>query len=139
MNNFIKSLILLFLFTSCGSKTESSQESERAGPKLYIRTTTATGVGEEHVFDSTTVVNSDVFEVTLSVMGEGDSLYYIGTKDLGAEQSDGHLKFFNIVENDSIVRFNGSTEFMKYLSERGYKMVSEKRGEFANDYVFKRE
>ena len=139
MKNFVKSVLWLLVCTSCGSKIESSQVSESTGPKLYIQTTTATGVGEDHVFDSTTVVDSDVFEVTLSVMGEGLAMYYIGTKDLGAEQSDGHLKFFNIVENDSIVKFNGSAEFMKYMSDRRYKMVSERRGEFANEYVFKRE
>ena len=139
MNNFVKSVLLLIVCTSCGSKT-APQEPERTGPQLYINTTTATGVGEDHVFDSTTVVDSDVFEVTLSVMGEGLATYYIGTRDLGAEESDGHLKFFNIVEkNDSIVKFNGSGEFMKYMSERGYKMVSETKGEFANSYVFKRE
>ena len=115
-------------------KTEPQQESDRDAPTLYIKTTTATGEGDNQVFtDTTTMVDSDNFEVTLTAMGIGLAIYYYGSKDIG------NGKFFNIVESDSIAKFRGSGEFLNYMSERGYKMVDEKRDEFSTDYTFKRE
>lgn len=141
MNNLMKRVILLLLITSCSAKTDSQQASNGASPKLYIKTTTATGVDDNQVVvDTTTMVDSDYFEVTLSVMGIGLATYYIGSKDIEKGQSveDFRWKYFNIVENDSIVKFNGSGEFINYMSERGYEMVDEQRNKYSNDYTFKR-
>ena len=134
MKNFMKVVVLLLLMTSCHPKTETQQVSGVEIPKLYIKTTTATGEGGTQVFtDTTTMVESDNFEVTLTAMGIGLAIYYYGSKDIG------NGKFFNIVESDTIAKFIGSGEFLNYMSERGYKVVNEERNEIWNHYTFKRE
>lgn len=134
MKNLVNRAVLLLLVISCIAKTGTAQALKSAIPKLYIKTTTAKGEGNNQIFTSTTTtVESEIFEVSLGVMGVGLANYYYGSKVIDDE------KYFNIVENDSIVTFNGSGEFIRFMSARGYKMVSERRGEFANDYVFKRE
>ena len=134
MKNLVKGAVLLLLLIPGIAITGTAQVLKSNTPKLYIKTTTTKGEGGNQVFTSTTTtVESEIFEVSLGVMGVGLANYYYGSKVI----DDG--KYFNIVENDSIVTFNGSGEFIKYMSARGYKMVSETRGEFANSYVFKRE
>jgi hypothetical protein len=84
------------------------------------------------------MVDSDYFEVSLGVMGIGLATYYYGNKNIEKGQSVENFtsKYFNIVENDSIVKFNGSREFINYMSERGYEMVESNN--VSNDYTFKR-
>lgn len=91
--------------------------------------------------DTTTEVASEYFEIGLYSYEGGD--HFTTKKDLEDVIDLDHpqntrSKYFEIVENDSLKSFSSSTEFLNYMSERGYEMVDQSKLRYHTDYTFKR-
>ena len=126
----------LLLITSCNNAPKNSSKSE----KLYIKTTTVTGVDKKQVkTDVNSVVNSDYFEVSLSAYA--DYTYYKGQRDIVTPTSIENFKsvFFIIVDKDgNDIKFKESTEFLNFMSAHGYEMVDQVKNDYGADYTFKK-
>jgi len=113
----------------------SSSNSE----KLYIKTTTAIGVGENQwSTEAVSEVTSDYFEVILSSLTDH---VFEGEKILEKPTSKENFKyvFFVISDKDgNQIKFKESTEFLNYMSAHGYKLVDQVKNDYGADYTFKR-
>lgn len=102
---------------------------------LYMKTTTLL---QESKLDTISKVTSDYLEVDLTEM---NNKKYKGKKLLQNNYSKDNYKaiFFEIVdEKGNLLWFNNSSEFLNYISERGYEMVDKKETQYHISYTFKR-
>jgi hypothetical protein len=142
-----KITILLFCslaVTSCNSNRIDSKEKiektvsvgdDKQPLGLYIITSTT--VGKETSYDSTRV-NSDYFEVGL---GEVEGKGYRAEKTLQNSRPGEKFRyvFFLITDkNGHIPYFNSSTDFLNYMSKRGYEMADQIKNKYGADYTFKK-
>lgn len=125
----------LLVISSCNNTPMSSSNSE----KLYIKTTTAIGVGENQwSTEAVSEVTSDYFEVILSSLTDH---VFEGEKILEKPTSKENFKyvFFVISDKDgNQIKFKESTEFLNYMSAHGYKLVDQVKNDYGADYTFKR-
>lgn len=128
------SLIFIFLliFNSC--------ENKQAIAPLYITTTTATSPnGEIEKKMVTSQVDSDYFEVSLSELA--DKAEFIATKDLVKATSSKDFKyvFLEVTNKEGeAYHFATSTDFLNFMSERGFQLIDQKKTKFGGDYTFQR-
>ncbi|MFC2119192.1 hypothetical protein ACFLSY_11170 [Bacteroidota bacterium] len=120
--------------------TEQKTEEESKKPQVYIKTVSAVGVDENQVkTDTITTIDTDYFEVGLYLMV--DETNYTTKKDIVKPTSIENFKsvFFYLVDNDGMkINFKGSTEFLNFMSERGYEMVDQVKFDYHTDYTFKK-
>jgi hypothetical protein len=93
---------------------------------------------QESKLDTISKVTSDYLEVDLTEM---NNKKYKGKKLLQNNYSKDNYKaiFFEIVdEKGNLLWFNNSSEFLNYISERGYEMVDKKETQYHISYTFKR-
>jgi uncharacterized lipoprotein YajG len=132
------------LITSCNntpktsSKTDTPKISSKT-EKLFIKTVSATGTGENQKSTETiSEVTSDYFEIKLAALTD---VGYGAQKDVITPEVGKEFKyvFFYIVNEDgSNIKFTTSTEFLNYMSLRGYEMVDQIKNEYGTDYIFKK-
>jgi len=127
--------ILLLIISSCNNAPESSSNSE----KLYIKTSTTIGVGENQwSTEAVSEVTSDYFEVSLSSLTDH---VYEGEKILEKPISTKNFKyvFFVISDKDgNQIKFKESTEFLNFMFARGYEMVDQVKNDYGADFTFKK-
>jgi hypothetical protein len=108
-------------------------------PGLFIKTSTVEDVGENQIRkDSITVVNSDYFEIGLYQYSNGSS-----TAEKTIENSvlveNFKMRFFHVTDSlGNSLRFQSSTEFLNFMSARGYVMVTQAPKKYVTDYTFKK-
>lgn len=130
----IKALLLLMLIsvilTSC----------EKHKSDLYILTSTINGLDEKQVRkDSLTMVDSDYFEVSLESMANGT--LFKARKELSKPSigKEFHMGYFEVVDgNGKSLRFKTSSEFLNFMSLKGYDMADQTKSKYQTDYTFKR-
>ncbi len=136
-----KLLILLALFAICIGCNNEPKKNDK--PTIYIKTTTKIGsdqLGEnpkQEEKDTITIVESDYFEVALSQKGDD----YLGHQKVVTEVTTTNYKviYFTIVQKNGMeIKFEHSTDFLNFISERGYEMASQEKNKYGADYVFKR-
>lgn len=129
------SFCLMLIISSCNNSPKNSSKTE----KLFIKTTSATGINEKQVKTETiSEVTSDYFEIGLSSLDSGG---YGATKEVITPEVGKEFKyvFFYVVNKDgSSIKFTTSTEFLNYMSARGYDMVDQIKNEYGADYTFKK-
>ena len=113
------SLIMMsIIMTSC------NQQKSR----LYIKTVTVIGIDENQVeTDTITIINSDYFEIGL-YLGSSEEPSFITKKDVIKPTSIENYKavLFRIVQEDgNDIIFKSSTEFLNFMSKRGYEMIDQ--------------
>jgi hypothetical protein len=134
------SFCLLFILNSCNNTPKnSSTNNSKKTEKLYIKTISATGVDKNQVKTETiSEVTTDYFEVGLGSLTTGG---YSGQKDIITPEVGKEFKFvfFYIVKKDgSNITFTTSTEFLNFMSARGYEMVDQLKNNYGADYTFKK-
>ena len=112
-------------------------------PKLRVKHVDIVGFGENEVSsEKTEVVTSDYFEIVLLPQTRTDSTeIFVAHTDLAIPLSKENfqLKYFEIVDdNDNIIFFDSPTDFLHYLSERGYALVSKKEEARYAIYTFRK-
>jgi hypothetical protein len=135
------SLYFILLISSCGIAIKESSVAE----KLYIKTTTYTGIGPTQIKTETiSEITSDYFEVGLRFLYGLESIsegQYIATKDIIRPSSDENFKnvFLNIVHKDgSLIIFSLTTDLLNFMSAHGYEMVDQLKNDEGVDYTFKK-
>ncbi len=128
--------VITVLIVSCSKKNEL--------PGLYIRTSDVKGsaVSNNQVKkDTLTVVDSEYFEVGLYAYEEGE--YYEAQQilvkpDYGAGE-DFKTKYYFVTDSlGKEIEYKNSTEFLNFMSARGYDMTDQAKHEWHTDYTFKR-
>jgi hypothetical protein len=126
--------VCILLISACNTSKSSSKSDQ-----LYIKTTTATGTGEnQKVVEVISEVTSDYFEVSLSALIDGT---YEGEKTIEESTSVVNYKyiFFQISDKDGVlIKFKESTEFLNFMSAHGYEMIDQVKNRYGGDYTFKK-
>jgi hypothetical protein len=132
--------------------TKQSQESSTAPPveevakqperlRLYLNRVVGTPQGKR---DSVRVYESAYLETTLSMYSgaaDGSTSYRAGRKleDNFKSKTDYKFVWDNVTNEDgSDLKFKSSTDFLNYMADRGYDLVSKKDNQYSSDYIFKR-
>ena len=135
------SFCLMLIISSCKNipKTQTTIGKSPKAEKLFIKTTSATGVDKNQIkTDSISEITSDYFEIRLGLLTTGG---YGASKDVITPEVDKEFKyvFFYIVNADgSNIKFTTSTEFLNYMSARDYELVNQIPNNYGADYTFKR-
>lgn len=135
MKTSLKLMTLVILMAITFVTLNSSCSKKETLPGLFINTRTV--IGEEKK-DSITVINSDYFDVSLYSYDNGT---FQAKKEILKPESvkDFKMIFFVITEEDgNEIRFNTTTDFLNYMSARGYEMADQTKHEFRIDYTFKK-
>jgi len=144
MKNLIIALFLCFMqINVCnGDPLQASQKE-----KLYIKTVTITGWGSEQVTKEViTEVTNDYFEIKFfSGVSDSDgrtaitsmtdlvkSIKLKGTTDFK------HVYFTVVNKDGSQIKFTAPTEFLNFMSARGYELFDQTKNKFSIDYTFKK-
>lgn len=125
--------LLMVLNICCSTNRDQSE--------LRIKTTQSVSTLTEEVVsdDRLSTVTNPYFEVTLSSVNGG--AYHIAGKELSKSWKDDTLRltsFFVVDSVGTVVQFNGATEFLNYVAQRGYDLTDQKQGRYSIDYTFKR-
>ena len=124
-------LLLTVLIVSCSKKNEL--------PGLFIKTSDVKGVDENQVRkDTITKFALDYLEVGLNSYDGG---FFKAKKDLVKPESlgDFKMKFYFIADSlGKEIEFENSTEFLNFMSARGYEMADQVKHQYRIDYTFKR-
>jgi hypothetical protein len=129
-------------FVSCiqSSQNRTKNVDKPSRPQVFVKLSTTTGVNEKQITkDSNYVIENDYFEVGLYSVGQGKS--YIAEKEIEEPRSIENFKSVTLYIVDSTqnpISFKSSTEFLNYMSERGYEMVDQEKLKYHTDYTFKR-
>ncbi|HTF22026.1 MAG TPA: hypothetical protein VK658_28290 [Chryseolinea sp.] len=128
-------LLVCYLVVSIGC-------SQQAGTNEQVRISTMIADGDVR-HDTTTVVESDYFEMSISsITDRTGRKKYTATKDLESPTAAGagfHMKTQTVVDsNDSTVYFTTPEDWLNYMSERGYEMVSKTDKRYGAEYTFKK-
>jgi len=127
------SLIMMsIIMTSC-----NQQKNEK--PRLYIKTVTVIGIDENQIeTDTITIIDYDYFEIGLYLRTDEG---FMTNKDVIKATSIENYKAveFRIVQEDgSNIMFKSSTEFLNFMSKRGYDMIDQLKSKYHTDYTFKK-
>jgi len=113
--------------------------------KLYIKTKDITGTAHKPITKETiSVATMDYLEISLVKYpdpGKGD--YFKAEKEIRDNYSKDkpiNLQSISVVKDSkgTELRFYGSTEFLNYMSSRGYKMLDQKKEKYHTDYTFQK-
>ena len=117
---------------SCGKKDD--------GPGLFIKTSDIQGIDEKQARqDSLTKVTSDYFEISLASYSDGK--YYKAKKDILEPKSleDFRVKFLFVTDSlGNELQFQDATDFLNFMSARGYEMSDQTKHRYGVDYTFKK-
>lgn len=148
MKKHLVSIMLIFsLLIACtNEKKEVTQKPNETNeivptPKLYVQTVTIVGVDEnEKTSKKSTVIDSDYFEIGLFSLVDKSKGFHAKIDIEKPESIDNfRMVFAQIVdERDSAIYFRGSTEFLNFISERGYKMIDQVKKKYSTDYTFQK-
>ena len=130
MRNMLFLLVIFYHAVICCNFSDTT-------PKIYIKTTTLIGQNKS---DSLSIVNTDYFDVGLCQFVDRSKGYYAG-KDIENPTSTENFRsiFFKVSNEDgSELYFKTSTEFLNFMSERKYEMVSQTTSKYCTDYTFKK-
>lgn len=133
IKNLIFILLISLLLVSYNSNSSPKEEI------LYIKTEDITGSGPNQIEKETIgIINTDYFEVKLHAQTTGG---FLAQKTIVEPKIHETFKyvFFTIVKEDGTkINFPTSTEFLNFMSARGYDMVSQLEDQYGNFYTFKR-
>ena len=127
---------VLVCATACTQKTSNNLETKKdtvqavAGPKLYLKFIQYNYDNKKKKYSSKdsvmSVFNKDYLNVKLS-------LYLKGS--FKAEVDD-----LTIIsdEKGEDVWFEGSTQFLNFMSDKGYDMVDQTKNKYSIDYTFRK-
>lgn len=122
-------LLAIALFISC-NQTE----------KLYIRTyTTITEDGKQVTTDTVSAVNGDYFDIDLNSVNNGE--HYIGSKNIESPTSMENFRLIRVAVTDDkgdVLKFKSTTDFMNFMSVRGFEMKDQKDKRYGTAYTFKK-
>jgi len=108
-------------------------------PKLYITTKSATGSGDtQKVSDSLSVVTDEYVEFVLYPTTDGK---FGASRTLDEPKSMANFRFVFYYLSDEAkkdVFFQTPANFLNYLSERGYEMVTKENTRAGASYTFKK-
>ncbi len=154
MKRIIQSLtpvILLCFLLSCGNTTQKSDEiqdekvvtnqTNQELPKLVIKTTAASNQGDEKEEQVTINEYFDAyFEMDLTQyldVNRGFKAQKIVKKNVTTE---GFSVVFNEIvdDNENVLDFKSTTDFLNYMDARGYEMVEKKETSSKIQLTFKR-
>ena len=115
------------------------KKKEANFPTIYVQYTIAEGSGENITKkDSMATISSEYIEVSLNSMTGG---YFSAKYEVVKPASLVGFKyiFFKISdEQGNELRFQESTEFLNFMAEHGYGVVSQAKFELSTDYTFNR-
>ena len=124
-------LIAIGLFTSCNPKSEL---------RVNLKTSTLVNDNPNHK-DSIYVVNSEYFEIGLYSYTDLQNVTYSAKKEIEQSNISEVFKMVTLsvvdASNKDVV-YNNSTEFLNYMSERGYEMTDQEKFKYRTDYTFKK-
>lgn len=140
-NNLATIIILAFLIISC-SKSEKNQESIPSTvqpPKVLMNLSTFTGVDEKQIAkDSNYYLNTDYFEIGLYPT---DRNTYVAYEKIEKATSLENFKSVTLYISDNenkMLHFKSPTDFMNYLSDRGYEIQGKIQAKKHINYTFKK-
>jgi len=116
-------VFLLFLFNNVNAQINIRNIEFRRGenPETII---------------TTTVIDSEVFEIDLVLMPKGNFKASKDILELSVQNPD-YSEFFVLTnENNEILFFKSSTEFLNFMNDKGYKAVMQNKTKYRTEYVF---
>lgn len=131
--HLISIMLILSLLIAC--------TNEKKAPKLFLQTVTIEGTKKnEKTTKKTEVIDSDYFEIGLFLLVDKSKGFHAKIEIEKPESIDNFRKVFAQIadERDSAIYFKGSTEFLNYMSERGYLMVDQVKKKYSTDYTFQK-
>lgn len=152
MKIFNYSIVLLILFSSCQSNTQNSSSKnteqntvnsnqEGINPKLFISTRTRIAIkGIETDSSIVSIINSDYFEVRLSSLAD-EAKFIARNNTINAYEDGGNFKFVDFTianKTGKSYKFETNTDFLNFMSERGYDLVDQIKNKYSVDYTFKK-
>lgn len=115
--------------------------------EVVLQKTTATGTGDDQVLDYEMIrLDDDYFEISLYLRNDDK---YSARQDVAGTQSieDDREVFLVLVDPASEpdgdgrldpVIFETPTDFLNFMSDRGYEMIEENRKQSSTEYTFKK-
>jgi len=136
--------IAVLMLACSGSSTDSksvenTSPPEIIYPKLLINKMTGyDSSGTIARRDSIYAMKDDYFEISLDLLAKSDK--YMANKKIGEFNVKGPIHLVQLYVVDSTgqnIHFSGTTEFLNFMSERDYELVSQMNKEYGTDYTFK--
>jgi len=120
-----------------GCQTKKGDVAQEKG--VIIKTTTRQSIQGKKTEDSVVgVLNTDYIEISLD--SYDNAQHYEANKDLEKtykSTTDYKFVLLKVIDNQgNPIQFKTSTDFLNFMSEKGYKMVDQKKGEYNIDYTF---
>lgn len=133
--------ILAMTMMACTSKTENDTTAPVvvATPPLFINTIMT--IEGDRTNDSISTVTDPYFEATLSSSAADSTKTFFAKKDIQRPVGDRIVRSTTYYVSDQAgqtLRFNNSTEFLKFMSNRGYGLMNEVKNKTGTDYRFKK-
>jgi hypothetical protein len=109
-------------------------------PKLMVKLSSTIGIDENQITkDSNYVINTDYFEISLYSASNGSNFW--AEKKIEEPKSLENFKVVTLYIVDKAnkpISYTSSTDFLNYISERGYEMKDQQKFKYHTDYTFKR-
>ena len=143
------SFLIFFLF-SCNQPVSNQNENKKdtktdssrlASKEIFIKTAITTENSSKKDLDSIisySSIHSNYFEVALYSMEHGG---YMAEKvtDESLVGEPFRMTLFVITDiKRNPIRFKSSTDFLNFMSEHDYNMVTEMKSKYRTDYTFKK-
>lgn len=128
----VVTLITVMFLNSCETK-----------PDLYIMTNTVIKKDDVNTGSKVKKIYSNSYlEISLSISND-DENKYIAVETTKKAKIDNagvftRTQIYIVNESGESVLFNTSTEFLNYMSERGYNLEIKEEGKYSTKYTFKK-
>lgn len=136
-------LVFSFILASCSNSNNSNDNNSAEKEKksnLFAKKLTVVGTGEEKKrTEDVSKIKSDYFEISLSLLSDSDM--YIATRDLEKPSSMENFRMVVLTitnKEGEDIKFKGTTEFLNFMSEKGYEMVDQEKSKYSTSYTFKK-
>jgi len=133
MKRIITLLALILIILSC---------KQIVKPKLYIIIVTISDRDKEKCSYDTvlSVFEDEYFGIELKSYGGGRLYKAEKYKNESELYTSNNMVFYMVAgEDGKEIEFNDYTEFINYMTERGYKMYNKINGAYGDTYIFKKQ
>jgi hypothetical protein len=128
MKNFLLPLIIL-LVVSCGKKYET----------LYILNRVVEGYNEKTDIETVIEMTDEYFQIELQSVQGGKKFIAEFKKEWTYKPPYSKLEYIRIVDKDtSLIYFLNQGEFLNFMTNKGYEVLSQEQHKYGANYMFKR-